>query len=562
MLINKVLILSMSIIVILSSILVGDIFKSNIEIANAIIAFVSFGYLIWNCKKKKVKLINNKLDIFVLIFMFAPYIPLIFGTYISLENTILSIFQNISITAIYFLAKEIQTQNNTKHSWLEFIILLSSIIIFIIGIDDITTGVFSSKLQTLGISRYLNPDERFIANIGYANSAAIVMAISSFILLGLSTIKKRKICDLIYGTINFCYMLGILLAVSKGTILCYGIFIILYLLLVKEKEDRISTIIKALTSVIVAVLYVLLFNRLKPLEQYTKIWLLILAFGIITGVLWLLINKLNKYYNKITKKHIIIGSIIILTMGVAIFVYGLDKTAPLTLFTSSNGNDQYIYLVNNMEGEKEYSLVFYIDAKTNTDNKYKIHIDEQNVYEIEIVEHEVEFGEYSGEQKFNFTTNADTRKLKIVFIREQKEDNAQLVINKFTMNDKEIPLKYKYLPTFAVNMIKNVTTKNKGVWERGAFILDGMKIAKNNFWFGAGGNAWEYLYGTVQEYNYTSKETHCFYTKVIIENGILGEVAVLGIIICIIIYSVKYLKQQRDIKYIAILCAIRSAIDA
>ena len=147
MIVNKILTICIIVILIISAIFIGGPLKNNIEIINAIISIIAILYVIWKTKKENKKIITNKIDIFVLIFMFSSCIPLIFNTYISLDSTVLSLYQTISATAIYFLSKQIKLETNNKYNFIEFGIILSSLIVFIIGIDNLTSNVFIKKLH-------------------------------------------------------------------------------------------------------------------------------------------------------------------------------------------------------------------------------------------------------------------------------------------------------------------------------------------------------------------------------------------------------------------------------
>lgn len=556
MIVNKILIIALSIIIIMSSILIGGPLKSNIEIVNALISTVAVCYIMWKTIKEKKKFIANKIDIFVILFMISSCIPLMFKTYISLESTILSIFQNISIAAIYFLVKQEKIEAKRKNSLIEKVIIISSIIIFIIGIDNLTSNLFAKKLNSVGILYFINTEDRLIANLGYANSTAIIMAMSSFIIMGLSLTKNKDISTLLYGILNFCCIVGIGLTRSKATILCFGVFFLLYIILLKEKSKRIEVVLKLITSTIAALMYIVLFEKIRALEVYEGTWLMIPLCGIVSGLLWLVINKIKEHFIKINKKQIILTITTITIFIIGAFIYGLYQTEELVLFTNSKGNKEVVHYIYNIEGNTEYKMNFDIVAKTNVKYGYQIQIEEENMYDQRVAVHSERFENFEGNKEFSFTTNKDTKKIKIRFIRREKEDDTSLTIKKLTVNDKEIALNYKYLPTSLVTLIKNINPKNKGAWERGVFILDGIKLAKENFWFGAGGNAWEYIYGTVQNYDYYATQSHCFYTQVILEHGFIAGISIFGIIVCMIIYSIKYLKKQNDAQYVMILCAI------
>ena len=521
MIVNKILTICIIVILIISAIFIGGPLKNNIEIINAIISIIAILYVIWKTKKENKKIITNKIDIFVLIFMFSSCIPLIFNTYISLDSTVLSLYQTISATAIYFLAKQIKLETNNKYNFIEFGIILSSLIVFIIGIDNLTSNVFIKKLHDIGIPYYINTEDRMIANLGYANSTAIILAISTFISLGLSLNKEKILPKAFYGTLVFCYIVGIGLTKSKATILCFAVFFILYLICMKGRNKRQEAMLDLIATGIGTIVYIVLFEKLRILEDYKMLWILIPIQGIINGLFWIVIAEINKYLEKIKIKYMLISLGILIISGIGILIWVFKQTEALVIFTLDKGNDEVIHYIYNIDGNKEYELEFDIFARTYVKNNYKIQIEEENMYDQRVEAHLEKFDNFEGIKVFKFKTNEDTEKLKVKFIRTNPETNVGLKVNKLTINGEEIILKYKYFPTSLVNLLKQINIKNKGAWERGVFILDGIKIAKDNFLLGAGGNAWNYLYGGVQSYAYVAPQSHCFYTQVIIENGII-----------------------------------------
>ena len=143
------------------------------------------------------------------------------------------------------------------------------------------------------------------------------------------------------------------------------------------------------------------------------------------------------------------------------------------------------------------------------------------------------------------------------------EDNCgELIINKLTLNEKEIPVDYKFIPMKLVSNIQSLTINNKNTWERGVFIIDGIKLSCENWLTGIGGNGWEHCYKAIQSYSYDARYSHCYLTKVWIENGILGLIASIGIIVMLL----KILIQNREkqsciIGLVLILILLHSMID-
>ncbi len=520
MIVNKILTICIIVILIISAIFIGGPLKNNIEIINAIISIIAILYVIWKTKKENKKIITNKIDIFVIIFMFSSCIPLIFGTYISLESTVLSIYQTISVTAIYFLVKQLKLDTNNEYNFIEFGIILSSLVVFIIGIDNLTSNVFIKKLHDIGIPYYINTEDRMIANLGYANSTAIILAISTFISIGLSLNKEKALPKIFFGVVVFCYIVGIGLTKSKATILCFAVFFILYLIYMKGRNKKQEAILDLIATGIGAIVYIVLFEKLRTIEDYKILWLLIPIQGIINGLLWIVIAEVNKYLERVKIKYILAASSVLIVSGIVLLILGFKQTKPLVIFISEKESNEAIYYIYDVEEKQKYRLEFDIFSRTHKSNNYKIQIEEENMYDQRIEAHLEKFDNFEDRKIFEFTTNEDTKRLKIKFIRTNAEKNVGLKVNSLTINGEEIILKYKYFPTSLVNLLRQINIKNKGAWERGVFILDGIKIAKDNFLFGAGGNAWNYLHGEVQSYSYVAPQSHCFYTQVIIENGI------------------------------------------
>ena len=111
--VEKILLAVVVLVLILSTILVGLPIKNNIEIINCILAIVGLIYVIIKLIKR-TPIITNTLDVFVIVLMFSCTIPLIFNTYVSLEETVLNIFVYISMTSIYFIVKELMNSEQKE----------------------------------------------------------------------------------------------------------------------------------------------------------------------------------------------------------------------------------------------------------------------------------------------------------------------------------------------------------------------------------------------------------------------------------------------------------------
>ena len=75
-----------------------------------------------------------------------------------------------------------------------------------------------------------------------------------------------------------------------------------------------------------------------------------------------------------------------------------------------------------------------------------------------------------------------------------------LIVAEGKINDKEFVLNYRFLPTDIINKLKYMKLSQKSVWERWAFLKDGVKIVLQNNLVGLGGDCWQYKQFEVQPY--------------------------------------------------------------
>lgn len=229
---QKILLVITVLVLILSTILVGLPIRNNIEIINCILAIVAIIYIIIKLKNK-TPIITNTLDVFVIVLMFSCVIPLIFNTYISLEETVLNIFMYISMTSIYFIAKELISSNKKEKNIRVIIVtlIICGIILFIFGIDNLTTNIFEKFLSTLRIPQFKNGEQRLISSLGYANSLGIIMAKNYLLSINLYVKEKNRYLKIFGGSTSYVFLSGLLLTQSKGSMLTlrnniYDIFVI------------------------------------------------------------------------------------------------------------------------------------------------------------------------------------------------------------------------------------------------------------------------------------------------------------------------------------------------
>ena len=557
---EKILLGIVILVLILSTILVGLPIENNIEIINCILAIVGLIYAIIKLIKK-TPIITNTLDVFVIVLMFSCSIPLIFNTYISLEETVLNIFSYISMVSIYFIVKELMNSEQKRKNIRVIIIaeIVCGIILFIFGIDNLTTNIFENFLSNIGLPKFKNGEERLISSLGYANSLGILMAMNYLLSINIYVKEKNKSLKIFIGSTSYIFLSGLLLTESKGSILTFGVIYIIYLILNKKAKEKAQIFQITIISIITSFSYYLIFSKFNNNEYI--VWVNIILLYLITVLfLWLILKttrKMQKIIKKIKIKEFIFVVSLIIIAFMMIFIIALQFTQPLILF-KNNEEGETRRVIRNINSNGIYDISFNISATTSSnDNIYTINIDEENKYDQVIDTHKIEVGKYEGEKNIKILTGEDTKKLTLRFNKTISENNGELVINEFKINGKEIPLEYKFIPMSLISNIQSLNLSNKNVWERGVFIIDGIKLASQNWLTGIGGNGWEEGYKTVQSYNYNARESHCYITQLWIENGIIAVIAFAGILVIIVRIMLKNKKEHYcNIIFLSILLII------
>jgi len=343
-----------------------------------------------------------------------------------------------------------------------------------------------------------------------------------FLNLGL---KENRIGSL------FCYANTIAIVAGAGVFLCIGY--------VFNSKKIISKIIYTFLSIIMFVTMVLTYSRLA-----------FIVFGVVTLVFVLILCKKYKVKEKTNKK-------VILTIGViAIFaviylIIGMQISDNLIVKKS------YMKKIFEVQPSTDYVFSFDINSVSNEGEKFTIEIIEKNEYLDKVKTTKKTFGTFSGQKEIKIQTKEDTTAIYIKIKNKSKE--GTLKINNLYINNEEVILKYKLLPTKIVDKIMQTSLGQKSAWQRFVFIKDAFKQINENWLFGLGGNAWRTVQLESQEYSYYAKEVHSFPTQIFLENGIIGFIACIAIGVSVLKILYKETKREKiDLFRISIIMAILS----
>lgn len=547
-----------AIILLLSFVLVGTPIQYNCLEFNIAIIAIGVIYGIYKLVFKKEKIILDKIDIVVLILQMTPLIPLIFGTYASLEETLIAITRNVSLFNIYYILKDLTSKKAKNKEYITSILIIGGLVLALLGIDELLSKEVFRYMRFIGIPNIINHEVRMFSTIGYANTFAVIMAVE--IMLCLEMLKKHKLAC---SGLIYIFLLSMLLSYSRSVIAIFAVFLIVYLIF--SKKNRKYTIYVFFTNLVLAVFGMKLFETFSINKQYIPAWASVALFTMSSVLIALLICKLYKKVCRIKLKTYIWIAIAALVLMVIVFAVGMQLTIPLNLFGSNEDNKETRYKLSRVNGDTPYTFEIDIEAYIKkvsnfADSNYTIEITEENKYYDTIASHKIQFGDYIGKKEISFTTSKDTVAMVIYFKSKSGQVQNGLVINSLHVNGKEIGLNYLYIPMRLVERIDSFSINSKSLWERFVYYIDGMKIIKDNWLFGAGTKGWIYNYAKVQSYVYSATEVHSYPFQLVIENGITALICY-GLVIIYVIIKILKAKRLTGIDMAFILLNLHSAVD-
>jgi hypothetical protein len=249
---------------------------------------------------------------------------------------------------------------------------------------------------------------------------------------------------------------------------------------------------------------------------------------------------------KINKKRLIVAMTIILTIVVVAVVYIVNIGLVYSKPKEVNKKEWSSELKYNFNAGEKYTLELDInttDYEYDENDKIQITIFEKNKYTKTYTLNKKVI-HLSDEKKYiNFIPKED-----ILYLKIQIKTNFDktYVINKCYINGEEYIIKYKYLPSKIARAITSFGLKDDSVVQRLQFYNDCIKIAKNHFIIGNGGNTWKTLSKTVQDYPYSVKESHSYFFELLISYGVVGLALFLLIVIFIYVKLIKLLVKNKE----------------
>ena len=490
-------------------------------------------------KMKKLKNINI---IFLIIIILLS--TLLIGTPLSENTGIIYIISGI-YGIIYFFRKIIKKEKIELNKIDIFVIILcfSTIIPYIarsyVSLEE-TINCILKYMSLLVV--YLISRQEISKNEKYENILVNTIIFSIFLLcvIGLDEINLNLLKDfkifigynqVQYDEVRIASLFSYpnTMAIVSGL----GIFLTLSMLINTNKVKY--KILYLVIGIIMLITFILTYSRLA----YIFFTLFLILYIV-------LILKKYDIYKKINKK-IIIAISSILVISILYIIVGLNIADKVEI------SNYYQKIFYNMTSNTDYKFSFEMKA-TGKEEDVKIILTEKNRFFDDVNRIEIPVGGYEGNKEILLHTKENTQ---VIYLEIEAKENSKIEINNSYLNNKKLILKYKILPTNIVNKIESISINNKSAWERFVFIEDALKLVKDNWLFGLGGNAWRTTQTLTQQYNYYSSEVHSFLVQTFLEYGIIGFIAATAIIISLLYIFIKKIKDRStNVKYIGILLGV------
>ncbi len=538
-----------------------DVLYTNIHICINILMLIYC--LICLYKKEKIKIIQSKLDFFMVLLVFSTIIPLVFNSFVSLVPTCETILNYLTLLWVYIFTRDMCKKNKNTVKYIKNVSLVFTIILIFLGIGNLCNDEIFKFMKIGTIS---NGEGRLISLITNPNSFAALIMFNYFISINEMLINIDTKKSILYGICNSIFILGILLTYSKFTFIVFPCLLFIYFILLKDRKKSIYMLHNLIQSLVMSAIYIFIFQKFLVRQYYLSI--------VVFSLFWLeLVFIWNKKMLKVNihYTHFIIGIVIVLLVGVIWVGFELHNKDEFVVFIENTQSDYNSKIIRNIKPNTKYILSLNIEAKVwgneekNEDDFFKIRIIERDSRSLEgIRQKEIEFGNFSGKKEIELVTNENTSEIKLEFTTKSDIITRTLVLKEFLINNEEIILEYKHLPTKFVEKIKDINLQNRTAQERIHFLRDGLKLISNNFLTGIGGDCWSLKYKDVQQYGYTSNDAHCYLIQIWLEFGILGLISIFGIIILVINsrkIDKEVIEKYRGIQFALIALFIHSLLD-
>lgn len=506
--------------------------------------YIFIGNLICMIRDKRKP---NLLETLIIIFPFLYLLPICFGTLtLTIGKNIRYIIISMLISS-HILALSRIMNKKTLDSILKFYII-STALSCIISLVVYSNPTFASitQIQVHFGDYYKSSVDRLYGTMLYPNAYAIFILIGYF--LNYYYIKEKKIYNYFF---NFYYLLFFTLTLSKITFI---IFVILNLLIfgyyiISKKTADLKEYISVHISMIFSLLFMINQTRIFTFNcnLYIYISLMIIFFLIHYVIYWIL--------NYFSKKNIIyIGGILLIVIVLVTSFYN-SKSINLEVNNITKDNNFIFVDFQDLEKSTKYKMTVKINNET-IDNyahlelrylypkahfilKRKVDIQKLNVGMKEYV-FEFETKDYFEFYYLRLTNITKDNNLEIYPVEVENLKTGEIKL--YQVNTSYIP--YIFVKSFEqlkydkASLVTRLQMYDKAV----------TTTTQEKYIFGRGIKA----FATSTGFN----DEHSFVARMLSEVGYIGVIHYFLLLILGIYYSLKILKQKKNIVFIILFMLI------
>ncbi|MGB9679866.1 MAG: O-antigen ligase family protein [Thermoanaerobacteraceae bacterium] len=512
------------------------------------IALTSTIFVLWAIFKtiSKEPVINSVLDYAALSLAGAYIISTFFA--VNIRASIGDVLRYFDYIFIFLMVTK--TVKTKKEIFILLnVLVLSSFVVAVIGLGS-SVNLIHYNGSWVG--------NRINSTFQYANTAASFLMAFFLVNLALISYTDNKYLKALYSITAFTQFYAYIFTLSRGAWIMLP-FLGIVLMILMPKGKKIEPVIYFIGIIVAAALPIAKFNYAVNTGTYTTLLKWYIFGAVLSSVFIFMLSFIIKFLNKINSKVIVtVGvGLLILIIGASYTIF--TTQVPLTLKHSADepdGNKSVIRFVN-ADPDRIYILKYDIAAQNpkNKDWAYGIIINSRNENDqpTQIADF-YDKESFIGEKTIEFTTLKDTKRISITFANNFTDTSVTFtkaeIYPKNDPNDiKYLTLKYKYIPENLASRIQDINLTTQSSSQRMQFYKDGLKIFKDYPIFGAGGGAWAALYFKYQSYLYWTTQTHNYFMQVLLDTGVVGIIALLFTLFCLLLASIRVYKNYTDEKY-------------
>lgn len=340
--IEKVIVILLGCILLILPFPRGLFFEKEIIPVQFIIYIIFVLWTVYKIIKKEKLLINSYLTISVCIITIAYMLPVFFNYSANKTDAINYVLRYGAYLLLFIMASDLTKTKEQLKIWLYFLVI-SGLCAGLLGIDSLAGGQIGPNIERffeksmnfkLGFDSIGFQYNRLYGVLQYANTAGVYYAMIFFMLIAISILSTQKFIKIICSGLMFIMLTTLMLTLSRGAIILVPVIYLALLILLPEKDKKIEFI---LITIAPAILTLILYQPLQLASPIitpdagtlSKVWMLTivgtLITSVITFVLLLFTNSLNKVSEKTYNVVFIVIMVLVVISIIIIFATGLYK---------------------------------------------------------------------------------------------------------------------------------------------------------------------------------------------------------------------------------------------